>query len=64
MAAGAGLLVLLAQMSGGNGPPIHFAWATILPFGALIALALGLITGLPPALGAYRMRVVDAFATR
>lgn len=64
MAAGAGLLVLLAQMSGGNGPPIHFAWTTVLPFGALIALALGLITGLPPALGAYRMRVVDAFATR
>lgn len=64
MAAGAGLLLLLSQVSGGNGPAIHFAWATVLPWGALIALALGLVTGLPPALGAYRMRVVDAFATR
>jgi ABC-type antimicrobial peptide transport system permease subunit len=32
--------------------------------GVLIALLLGLITGLPPALSAYRMRIVNAFATR
>ncbi len=64
MLAGAGLLLLLRQASGGSGPPIHFATLQILPIGALIALALGLVTGLPPALAAYRMRIVDAFATR
>lgn len=62
--AGAGLLALLAKVSGGNGPPIHFATLQVLPLGVLIALALGLITGLPPALAAYRMSIVNAFATR
>jgi putative ABC transport system permease protein len=64
MLGGVGLLALLSRVSGGNGPPIHFATLTILPLGALIALALGLVTGLPPALAAYRMRIIDAFATR
>lgn len=64
MLLGAGLLVLLSNASGGNGPPIHFAVMPVLPLGILIALLLGLITGLPPALSAYRMRIVNAFATR
>ena len=64
MLAGAGLMALLAKASGGNGPSLSFATATVLPLGLLIALALGLVTGLPPALSAYRMRIVNAFATR
>lgn len=43
--------------------PITFAPQVVL-WGAAIALALGLLTGLPPAWGAYRMRIVDAFARR
>lgn len=63
VAAGAGLLSILASAGGGAGPPINFAPIVTL-WAALIALALGLVTGLPPALQAYRMRIVDAFARR
>lgn len=63
MAAAAGLLALLSQAGGGQGPPISFA-PSVLGWGALIALGLGLLTGLAPALSAYRMRIVDAFARR
>ena len=63
MLAGAGLLALLPQASGGMAPPISFAPAVI-GWGAAVALGLGLFTGLAPALGAYRMRIVDAFGRR
>jgi putative ABC transport system permease protein len=63
MAAAAGLLALLSNAGGGQGPPIAFA-PSVLAWGALIALGLGLLTGLAPALSAYRMRIVDAFARR
>lgn len=39
-------------------PPIVILW------GLLIAVALGFVTGFPPAWSAYRMRIVDAFARR
>ena len=63
MLAGAGLLALLPQASGGMAPPISFA-PSVIGWGAAVALGLGLFTGLAPALGAYRMRIVDAFGRR
>lgn len=68
---GAGLGVgLAAAMLGamnadgvGSGPPIYFAPQILLPC-ALIALALGLITGALPAMEAYRMRIVDALGRK
>jgi putative ABC transport system permease protein len=63
VAAAAGLLALMAKAGGGQGPPIHFS-PVVLGWSALAALALGLITGAAPALGAYRMRIVDAFGRR
>jgi ABC-type antimicrobial peptide transport system permease subunit len=63
MLAAWGLLSALASAGGGQGPPINFAPIVVL-WGALIALALGLITGFAPAWSAYRMKIVDAFARR
>jgi putative ABC transport system permease protein len=63
MLAAAGLLSLLSQMGGGQGPPVYFAPSVVL-WGALCALALGLVTGLPPALQAYRLRIIDALGRR
>jgi putative ABC transport system permease protein len=57
------ILTALAGSGGGGGPPISFA-PIVIAWGGLIALGLGLVTGLPPALQAYRMRIVDAFARR
>lgn len=57
------LLTFLASSGGGGGPPISFA-PIVIVWAAAVALALGLVTGLPPALQAYRMRIVDAFARR
>jgi putative ABC transport system permease protein len=59
--AAAGLLAIMP--SAGNMPPISLA-PSVIGWSALIALALGLITGLAPALGAYRMRITDAFSRR
>ena len=58
-----GLLALLAKIGGGRGSPIEFA-PSVIGWAALIALVLGLITGFAPALGAYRMRITDAFGRR
>jgi len=62
-AVGVGLTALLLAIlaAAGGGPPISFA-PIVIAWAAAIALALGLVTGLPPALQAYRMRIVDAFA--
>ena len=57
------ILTLLASSGGGGGPAVSFA-PIVIVWAAPIALALGLVTGLPPALQAYRMRIVDAFARR
>ncbi|MGE0407888.1 MAG: ABC transporter permease [Amphiplicatus sp.] len=67
--AGLGVGVAAAVLSfitgaGGNmGPPISFA-PSVLLWAAAIALGLGLVTGLAPALFAYRMRPVDALGRR
>jgi putative ABC transport system permease protein len=61
--AAALLLPMLAKASGGQMPTISMAPGVPL-WSALIALALGLITGAAPALGAYRMRITDAFGRR
>ncbi|MEZ5996471.1 MAG: ABC transporter permease [Hyphomonadaceae bacterium] len=59
--------LLLSALSGagggGGGPQISFA-PIVIAWAGVIALLLGLVTGLPPALQAYRMRIVDAFARR
>lgn len=57
-----GLLYLLAHAPGSRGA-IPFA-PQVVGWAALIALALGLITGFAPAMGAYRMRITDAFGRR
>jgi putative ABC transport system permease protein len=61
--AAAGLLTLLSSASGGNGPPIHFA-PSVIGWSAAIAALLGLVTGILPALGAYRMRIIDALGRK
>jgi putative ABC transport system permease protein len=58
-----GILYALSHASGGNGPAIHFA-PIVAAYGAAIALALGLLTGIGPALAAYRMSIIDALARR
>jgi putative ABC transport system permease protein len=57
----AGLLSLLS--GGGAGPPLYFA-PMVIVYAAIIALILGLITGLGPALSAYRLRIIDALSRR
>lgn len=54
---------LLSLASGGGGPPIYFAPIVIL-YAALIALGLGMVTGLGPAMAAYRLRINDALGRR
>lgn len=63
MGAAAILLPALSQMGGGGGPPMYFP-PMVLLYGAAVALALGLITGIGPALQAYRLRIVDALGRR
>lgn len=59
----AAMLGAMSAGSGSNGPPIYFAPEVILPC-ALIALALGLVTGGLPAWSAYRMSIIDALGRR
>jgi putative ABC transport system permease protein len=57
------ILLALMGMSAGAMPPMTYA-PLAAPLTIAIALALGLITGFAPALSAYRMKIVDAFARR
>jgi putative ABC transport system permease protein len=59
--AAAGLLGLLS--ASGGGPPIHFA-PIVIGWSMGIAALLGLVTGILPALGAYRMRIIDALGRK
>lgn len=61
--AAIGLLSLLSQVSAGGGPEVSFAPMAAL-WSAVIALGLGLATGLPPAIAAYRMSIIDALGRR
>jgi putative ABC transport system permease protein len=63
LAGGWGILQLLETVAGGNGPPIHFRPIVVL-YSGVVALLLGLLTGVGPALSAYRMKIVDALARR
>jgi putative ABC transport system permease protein len=56
-------LLAMASGAGGGGPPISFA-TSALGWSALIALGLGLLTGLAPAWQAYRMTIIEAFGRR
>lgn len=56
-------LLAMAAGAGGGGPQISFA-TSALGWSALIALGLGLLTGLAPALQAYRMSIIDALGRR
>ncbi len=60
-AAAAGLLAFIGGAS--NGPPLYFAPSVVWQ-SALIALALGLVAGLLPAVSAYRMRIIDALGRK
>lgn len=59
----AGLLTLLSKVAGANGPPLYFS-SHVIGWAAAIALALGLVTGVAPALFAYRMRIIDALGRK
>lgn len=63
MLGAAGLLELVKNATAGGGPPISFAPA-VLWWGVPIAIALGLVTGLGPAFGAYRLKIIDALGRR
>ncbi|MEQ1930691.1 MAG: ABC transporter permease [Parvularculaceae bacterium] len=63
---GTGLAALaLSLASGGSsgGPPIYFD-LSVIKWCVLIALAFGLVTGLLPAISAYRLKIIDALARR
>jgi ABC-type antimicrobial peptide transport system permease subunit len=49
--------------SAGGGPPTYFA-PIVLVYAAIVALLLGLLTGILPALAAYRLRINDALGRR
>jgi putative ABC transport system permease protein len=58
-----GLLALLSSVASSQMPPLYVPpWVG--GWSALIALALGLATGITPALGAYRLRIIDALGRR
>lgn len=59
----AAALALSALSSSGNGPPIYFEPAVV-GWSALIAAGLGVVTGVFPALEAYRLRIIEALGRR
>lgn len=61
MAAAVSLMPMLNGATGGRFPPLFVAAETWL-LAAGVALVLGLIIGLPPALRVRRLRIVDALA--
>jgi putative ABC transport system permease protein len=58
-----GILRILSSLNGGNGNSLHVQ-PIVFGMVAAIALALGLITGLLPALSAYRLRIVEALGRK
>lgn len=59
----AGLLKLMSQQSEGAGFVIQLV-PTAIAAAVGVAVLLGLATGLPPAVSAYRMRIIEAFGRR
>jgi len=64
MLAAAGVLYILSQANGGGGGGGIHLYPIVIGMSAAIALALGLITGLLPALSAYRMNIIEALGRR
>ena len=58
-ALGARALVSGARVPGGFFPPMSIYWGTVLT-GIAIAVAIGAVSGLVPAVQASRLRIVDA----
>ena len=58
-ALGAKFVVGGASMPGGFFPPMSIYWGTVLT-GVAIAVAIGAVSGLVPAVRASRLRIVDA----
>lgn len=63
LGTGAAALALSAIAGSGSGPPIYFE-PSVMIWGALIAAALGIVTGLLPATEAYRLRIIEALGRR
>jgi putative ABC transport system permease protein len=61
LGAAAAVLPVVNGSTGGRFPPL-FVGETIWGLGLLIAVALALVVGLPPALRARRLRIVEALA--
>jgi putative ABC transport system permease protein len=61
MAAATGVLPVVNGSTGGRFPPLFVSGGTWL-LGAGLAVAVGLAIGLPPALRARRLKIVDALA--
>ncbi|HKZ06688.1 MAG TPA: ABC transporter permease [Methylomirabilota bacterium] len=61
MGAALAMLPGLNQTTGGRFPPLYVTESTWM-IAVLIAVALGLAVGLPPAWRAHRLRIVDALA--
>jgi putative ABC transport system permease protein len=61
--AAAGILSAMSQFTAGMGFTISLT-AQAIVWSVLVAFALGAVTGLAPALSAYRMRIIDALGRR
>ncbi|MBS0386106.1 MAG: ABC transporter permease [Proteobacteria bacterium] len=63
--AAAGVLYIFSRINGGGGGGggLHL-YPSVVGVSAAIALALGLVTGLLPALSAYRMNIIEALGRR
>jgi putative ABC transport system permease protein len=63
LGVGAAAGILSMFRNSGQGPPIYFS-ASVIPWVVAIAAALGLVTGILPALEAYRLRIIDALGRK
>jgi putative ABC transport system permease protein len=63
MLGAVGMLRVITAASGGQMMPMALSMDAV-AWSALIALILGLVTGVAPALSAYRLKITDAFARR
>ncbi|MBI3438451.1 MAG: ABC transporter permease [Proteobacteria bacterium] len=61
--AAAGVLYILSHLNGGGGGGFHL-YPSVIGISAAIAIALGLVTGILPALSAYRMNIIEALGRR
>lgn len=62
--AASGVLYIFSKINGGGGGGGLHLYPSVVGVSAAIAIALGLVTGLLPALSAYRMSIIDALGRR